>query len=115
MSFSIFQGGLDVLRYYNGSLFRALTKAYPALCFNCESSVYYKGTFLVFIFSFQNLLDWLLRSDGWTVLRRLRKLFDDFAESKQFDPLDSENWYSVFRKDIVVVSLCTSLSPCPCS
>jgi hypothetical protein len=37
----------------------------------------------------------------WKRYQQRRKFFDNFANSKQFDPLVAENWYSVSHKDIV--------------
>jgi len=32
--------------------------------------------------------------------KKHRKFFDRFADSKQFDPLDAEKWYSISKQDI---------------
>jgi hypothetical protein len=37
----------------------------------------------------------------WTKPERRRKFFDQLAQFKKFDPLDSEKWYSISQKDIV--------------
>jgi hypothetical protein len=31
-----------------------------------------------------------------------RRFFDDFAKSKQFDPLDKRSWYGVTWKEIIL-------------
>jgi hypothetical protein len=30
-----------------------------------------------------------------------RKFFDEFAKSKNFDPLDAERWYSISGREII--------------
>jgi hypothetical protein len=37
----------------------------------------------------------------WRKPERQRKFFEEFAKSKKFDPLDSEAWYSITRKEII--------------
>ncbi len=34
-------------------------------------------------------------------MRKARKFFDEFAKSKNFNPLDSERWYAVTKKEIL--------------
>jgi len=38
---------------------------------------------------------------GWSVLGNQRKFFDEFARSKNFNPLDAKNWYSVTHNEII--------------
>jgi hypothetical protein len=43
----------------------------------------------------------------WKDIKQQRKFFDEYAVSKQFDPLDAEKWYSISKKDIIrAVSIC---------
>jgi hypothetical protein len=37
----------------------------------------------------------------WKVIENRRKFFDDFAITRQFNPLDAERWYSIYYNDIV--------------
>jgi len=43
----------------------------------------------------------LKSKEGWKETGNQRKFFDDFAKSKNFNPLDSEKWYSVPHHDII--------------
>ena len=36
----------------------------------------------------------------WLLLENRRKLFDQFAQEKGFDPLEPKNWYLVLREDV---------------
>jgi len=74
-------GGNDVLNYYEGSHITALRKLYPELILKKES--------------------FLLSQEGWKAPAKQRKFFDNFANSKQFDPLDAEQWYTVSQKEIL--------------
>jgi len=73
-------GGSTLLGYYNGSHIKALVKLYPELKLK-------KGNFLN-------------SKKGWKSLGNQRKFFDDFARSKNFNPLDSGNWYFITCKDV---------------
>lgn len=49
----------------------------------------------------------------WKDVANQKKFFDEFAESKGFDPLEPDNWYSVKRTEVVgptVLSFFFSLS-----
>jgi len=74
-------GGAGLLNNFKGSHINALRKAYPELMLN-------KKLFLQ-------------SQEGWKTTARQRRFFDDFAKSKQFDPLDAEKWSSISRKEIV--------------
>jgi hypothetical protein len=46
-------------------------------------------------------------AERWDTLKG-QKFFDDFAKSRQFDPLKAENWYSVSKGQILrAVSACS--------
>jgi hypothetical protein len=34
-------------------------------------------------------------------IEKRRKFFDEFAKSKNFNPLDAENWYSITKAQIL--------------
>jgi len=72
-------GGRGLLYHYKGSHFRALADLYPELTLKKE------------IF---------LSTKKWKEVKNQRKFFDEFARSKNFNPLDAEKWYSVSRKEI---------------
>jgi len=74
-------GGQSLLHYYNGSYIRALEKLYPELTLKKEN--------------------FLNSNEGWKVSKNQRKFFDGFARSKNFNPLDAQQWYSVTRNDII--------------
>jgi len=71
-------GGSAILKYYKGSHIAALIKLYPEVIFQKERFF-----------------------EVWKIPHERRKFFDEFATSKQFDPLDSGKWYSVTRRDIL--------------
>jgi len=73
-------GGGGILKYYNGSHIKALTTLYPELKLKRE-----------FFFTFQ----------GWKAPNGRRNFFDDFAKSRQFNPLNAENWYSISHREIL--------------
>jgi len=68
-------GGSGLLNQYNGSHIKALVKVYPVLK---------KGSFS--------------KSER---VRKARNFFDEFAKSNNFNPLDTERWYSVTRKEVL--------------
>jgi len=74
-------GGWGLLRYYNGSHIKALVTLYPELTLKKEN--------------------FFRSKKGWKALGNQRKFFDTFAESKNFNPLDAENWYSITYNEIV--------------
>jgi hypothetical protein len=67
-----------VLRYYGGSFIKALQALYPELDLKSE-----------------NFFHRLIYSDT----QRRRKLLDDIAAAKNFNPLDAKKWYSIKKKD----------------
>jgi hypothetical protein len=71
-----------VLRYYGGSHIEALVALYPELDLKTEK--------------FSSQLGHLFSSDP----KKRRKYTDDFAKSKNFNPLDAEKWYTIKQKDI---------------
>jgi len=75
-------GGNGIINYYKRSYITALVKLYPELKLKKDN--------------------FLLSNEGWKSKARQRKFFDDFAKSKQFDPLDAEKWYSITRKEISI-------------
>jgi len=76
------KGGRAVLSYYNGSHTTALMEVYPELVLNKEKFFQSKGIMV------------------WKTPDQRRKFFDDFAKSKQFNPLDAEKWYITTLRDI---------------
>lgn len=44
----------------------------------------------------------LINTEGgyWTNTNNARRFFDDYASANGFDPLITENWYSISTKDI---------------
>jgi hypothetical protein len=82
----ILQGGAGILSYYNRSHITALITLYPELKLRNEK-------FMVF-----NKAD-LKENDEAT--KRCRAFFDQFAKTNQFNPLQSENWYGIFKKDVL--------------
>jgi hypothetical protein len=79
-----------VLRYYGGSHIKALRALYPELDLKQEKFSEYLG-----------------------FLKR-RKITDELARSKNFNPLDSEKWYTIRQKDIkgivrFILSVCIIL------
>lgn len=50
-----------------------------------------------------------LLANYWADKSNRRHFFDDFAASRNFDPLIAENWNSVTYTDIVGVKVCYSL------
>jgi len=79
-------GGSSLLGYYNRSHIEALVKLYPELTLK-------HGNFLKFS------RGW--RAPGWKELAKQRKFFDNYAKSKNFNPLDAEKWYSVTHYQII--------------
>jgi len=70
-------GGSGLLKYYNGSHIKALVRLYPELMFK-------KGNFF--------------RSEK---MLKARNFFDEFARSKNFNPLEDKKWYSVTKKEVI--------------
>jgi len=66
------------LRYYKGSHVRALIEIYRDLKF-IKQKLCLKGK--------------------WQDPQKRRQFFDEFAASQLFNPLDTEKWYSIRRKD----------------
>jgi len=79
-------GGSGLLNYYNRSHIEALVKLYPELMLKKGKFVKFKG-------------GW--KAPQWKSPRKRRRFFDEFAESKGFNPLKAENWYSVLKVDII--------------
>eukprot|EP00026_Physarum_polycephalum_P003134 Phypoly_transcript_03143.p1 GENE.Phypoly_transcript_03143~~Phypoly_transcript_03143.p1 ORF type:complete len:818 (+),score=151.04 Phypoly_transcript_03143:58-2511(+) len=73
--------GSLLAEYYNGSLIKALMSVYP--------NIGLKET------HFQQTL-----RSYWHNPDHKRQFFDEFAKSRDFDPLVPENWYSIQRSDI---------------
>jgi hypothetical protein len=76
------QRGRRLLRYYKGSFTNALKQVYPELVFDISK------------FSFSGKL------------RHPRDFFDEFAASRNFDPLDAEQWYPVKAKEVLSEPVC---------
>jgi len=45
--------------------------------------------------------NFLKSKKGWKIPQNQKKFLDTFARSKNFNPLDAENWYSVTHHDIM--------------
>jgi len=73
-------GGLGLLKRYKGYV-KALVKLYPELMLKQR--------------------DFLNSKRGWKESENHRMFFDRFARSKNFNPLDANNWYSVTRSEII--------------
>jgi hypothetical protein len=73
---SVPQGGVGVLRYYGGSHIRALIALYPEL--NLKEEKF---------------------SIHWGYLTKRRRCADEFAKSRNFNPLDPEKWYTVSKEE----------------
>jgi hypothetical protein len=43
----------------------------------------------------------LVDKSKWRTPERQRKFFDDFANSRKFEPLDVKQWYSIRKKDLI--------------
>lgn len=41
----------------------------------------------------------------WVDVENRKKLFDSYAKDNKFDPLVSENWYSVKKEDVLKVKV----------
>jgi len=74
-------GGRGVLRHHEESHIKALIALYPELMFRKEKFPFY-------------------RDGEWKETERRRQFFDEFAKSKQFNPLDAEKWYSIKQAEI---------------
>jgi hypothetical protein len=72
-----------LLRYYGGSHIEALRTLYPELDLKPEN--------------FPSHLGQLFSLDP----ERRRKFTDEFAKSKNFNPLDAEKWYTIKLKDFM--------------
>lgn len=75
-------------------MYAALSDAYPESTFE-ESKFAAAGTSP---FSFIRLLTVI--DELWQSEHNRRRFFEDFAETKGFEPLLAENWYSITSKDI---------------
>jgi len=73
-------GGGGLLWQYNGSHIKALIELYPEIILKER--------------------DFLRSKWGWKETEKQRKFFDEFARSKNFNPLDSEKWYFVSQQEI---------------
>jgi len=74
-------GGRRLLDYYNGSHKEALVQIYPELRFKMEN--------------------FFPSEKGWKATKNRRKFFDEFARSRNFNPLDAKNWRSITRNEIL--------------
>jgi len=74
-------GGMSVLKYHKGSHVVALSQVYPELSLQKEK--------------FPNA------EEGWYELANRKVFFDEFAKSRQFDPLIPEMWYPITKQDIL--------------
>jgi len=76
-------GGNGVLKYYQGSISKALLTLYPQMKFE------------------KNNESFTTSDIRWNSPAKRRAFFDNFAKSKRFNPLHEVNWYSITRKDIL--------------
>jgi len=72
-------GGRGILKYYKGSLIKALIDNYPEI----------------------NLKKEKFKESNLKQITNQNSFFDDFAKSKNFNPQDLLNWYSVTIQDIL--------------
>jgi hypothetical protein len=86
-------GGAALLRYYEGSHVKALQSLYPELKLDEHRFFDSENRLKGFIIT----LELLLRANANTEFRKneKRKVLDEFAKSKNFNPLEAENWYSI--------------------
>lgn len=52
------------------------------------------------------ILSDLIVGGHWGEVKNRKKFFDDFASDRNFDPLISENWYSITTKDVEGTKVC---------
>jgi hypothetical protein len=92
------QGGGGVLDYYGGSVYKAITSLYPEIVITGKKFQAKRVTL------FNNLSESRPNigiSAGFRKAPRRRAFFDEFAKGKQFDPLDTDAWYSVSQRDVL--------------
>jgi len=75
-------GGSGIRNHYNKSLITALVELYPELVIQ------------------RNLFHYS-KVHNWKEPLSRRKFLDEFAKSRQFDPLDAAKWSSIRHKDII--------------
>ncbi len=119
MNFIFFlEGGRQHISLLQGISCRSIDRSLPRT--DVENGKFY-FTYNRFVFDsdLQNFIgtNALIFPGEWK-LSQQRKFLDDFAKSRQFDPLDPENWYLVEKKDIMQavsiahISLCEKLKFC---
>jgi hypothetical protein len=91
------QGGSSILKRYKGSFTKALIKLYPELTFERENFLQLKGLLVLLLNYYFNLSFILLEGKK----QQYRTFFDNFACSKNFDPLDAAKWYSVTQSELM--------------
>jgi len=75
------QGGKSILRrYHNNSHIKALIELYPEVMWEKEKFSHH--------------------ADKWQDPKKRRDFFDAFSKSRQFNPLDSEKWYSISLREV---------------
>jgi hypothetical protein len=89
------KGGYGVIGYYNGSYTASLIHLYPEL--KLEKSKFRNIGGL--IKHMCEVID-LIFTESWEDPKKRRKFLDNFAQSKNFDPLDAEKWKSITYQDI---------------
>lgn len=98
-----------MLRYYGGSVFRALNSLFPFL--HLKQDFMFQATRFVTIcyFVVAVLLFAVLRfavclvtkyRQNWTSTYNRRRFFDVFSFAEGFDALVAENWYTVLKAEI---------------
>jgi hypothetical protein len=96
------QGGADIVEYYGGSRFKALSAIYPELTLKQDKFFPFKG--LVYPFILRHRFLFCVYSID---KEKRRQFLDEFAKSMNFNPLEIENWNVIARKAIIS-AVCTT-------
>jgi len=74
------KGGTSIIKYYGNSYISALIQVYPEVNFSRTN---------------------FNKAHHWTSPDNCRDFFNEFAKERNFDPLIPQNWYSIYRDDII--------------
>lgn len=87
------------MNYYTGSLVKALVHAYPEIGFN-ENKFPFVSSRQLLIVIIDEMTNCTLEY-YWQDKSNRRKLLEEYAVSKKFDPLIPTNWYSITFRDLL--------------
>lgn len=94
----LFQGASTVMDKYNESMSSALFHLFPDIGFDVQKFHVMPSIHILFIFIV--VFDYLVENH-WAKLENRRKVFENFANEKGFDPLLAEKWYSMLSSDFM--------------